>query len=138
MARTSDAGMLVGGAGGRHASSSSGVSALSHVTTVNGNDSGARVVVVQGSSRGLGLEFVRNLLENEEQNPHLRVVATTRHGEAKITPQLHDLLARHSNRLSVMRLDVELPETIDESLIWSKLVMVTSTFCSMYLVYFTR
>ncbi|HJL32595.1 MAG TPA: SDR family NAD(P)-dependent oxidoreductase [Polyangiaceae bacterium LLY-WYZ-15_(1-7)] len=59
-----------------------------------------RIALVQGASRGLGLELVRQLLED-----HDRVVATCRHPER--ADALASLRARSAGRVSAVRLDVE-------------------------------
>lgn len=61
--------------------------------------SGTRVALVQGSSRGLGLEFVRQLVER----PNTRVVATCRTPAA--AEQLQALQQRHAGRLDIVQLD---------------------------------
>lgn len=61
--------------------------------------SGTRVALVQGSSRGLGLEFVRQLVER----PNTRVVATCRSPAA--AEQLQALQQRHAGRLHIVQLD---------------------------------
>ena len=61
--------------------------------------SGTRVALVQGSSRGLGLEFVRQLVER----PNTRVVATCRTPAA--AEQLQALQQRHAGRLHIVQLD---------------------------------
>jgi NAD(P)-dependent dehydrogenase (short-subunit alcohol dehydrogenase family) len=61
--------------------------------------SNGRVALVQGSSRGLGLEFVRQLL----QRPDTSVVATCRTPPA--AAQLLELQQQHGGRLAVLQLD---------------------------------
>ena len=61
--------------------------------------SSSRVALVQGSSRGLGLEFVRQLL----QRPDTSVVATCRSPPA--AAQLLELQQQHGGRLAVLQLD---------------------------------
>ena len=101
------------------------MSALSYVMGTGEENAhernGDKVVVVQGSSRGLGLAFVNHFLSvpppsptsaSGRVNPNLRVVATTR---AKETPrELQKLVDLHGDdRLKVMHLDVEKPETVE-------------------------
>lgn len=62
-------------------------------------DADHRRAVVTGASRGLGLEWVRQLLATGWS-----VIAATRRPEA--SPQLGELLAKHAGRLELMRLDV--------------------------------
>jgi NAD(P)-dependent dehydrogenase (short-subunit alcohol dehydrogenase family) len=67
----------------------------------------ARNCLVTGANRGLGLEFVRQLLARGE-----RVVATCRHpGKASA---LNALAGEHPGRLRVMPLDVADPKSIAE------------------------
>ena len=67
-----------------------------------------RTALVQGASRGLGLEFVRQILR---ESPASRVVATCRNPAA--AEELHRLRAQVSaERLHVARLDVQEPESI--------------------------
>jgi hypothetical protein len=61
--------------------------------------SSGRVALVKGSSRGLGLEFVRQLL----QRPDTSVVATCRTPPA--AAQLLELQQQHGARLAVLQLD---------------------------------
>lgn len=71
-----------------------------------GGDAG--VSLVQGASRGLGLEFVRQLLEKEEGH----VIATCRTPES--AGDLSSLKDQHSNRLTLLPLDVTKETTIEE------------------------
>lgn len=66
----------------------------------------ARHCLVTGANRGLGLEFVRQLLERGD-----RVVATARH-PGKAT-ELNALAARHPGHLRVLPLDVAAPKSIE-------------------------
>ncbi|EOA17038.1 hypothetical protein CARUB_v10005273mg [Capsella rubella] len=68
------------------------------------------VSLVQGASRGIGLEFVRQLLENNEKG---YVVATCRN--PKEATNLSDLKNRFSERLVIQKLDVTDEATIEES-----------------------
>uniref|UniRef100_A0A1J3E1F9 C-factor n=2 Tax=Noccaea caerulescens TaxID=107243 RepID=A0A1J3E1F9_NOCCA len=68
------------------------------------------VSMVQGASRGLGLEFVRQLLENSKKG---YVVATCRN--PKEATSLSDLKKRFSERLFIQKLDVTDETTIEES-----------------------
>ncbi|CAA7017623.1 unnamed protein product [Microthlaspi erraticum] len=68
------------------------------------------VSLVQGASRGLGLEFVRQLLENCKKG---YVVATCRN--PKEATSLSDLKNRFSERLLIQKLDVTDETTIEES-----------------------
>lgn len=68
------------------------------------------VSMVQGASRGIGLEFVRQLLEN---NKNGYVVATCRN--PKEATSLSDLKNRFSERLFIQKLDVTDETTIEES-----------------------
>ena len=75
------------------------------------------VSVIQGASRGIGLEMVRQLLEVPDANMPGRpraagghVVATCR--DPANASGLDELLSRHSDRLTVVRLDVESTRTI--------------------------
>lgn len=65
--------------------------------------------MVQGASRGIGLEFVKQLLEKEKGH----VIATCRNPN-EATSLLH-LQSKFAERLSVLRLDVTNESTIEES-----------------------
>lgn len=65
-----------------------------------------RVAVVQGASRGIGLEFVRQLLAR----PNYAVVATCR--EPGDATSLRELQSSHGERLDVHQLDVTDEESI--------------------------
>lgn len=66
------------------------------------------VSMVQGASRGIGLEFVRQLLRRSEQG---RVVATCRAPDA--AAELQELRREHARRLTVLPLDVTDESTIE-------------------------
>ncbi|MQL81065.1 hypothetical protein Taro_013522 [Colocasia esculenta] len=68
------------------------------------------VSMVQGSSRGIGLEFVRQLLEEKEKG---QVVATCR--DPNGATGLLELKKKHNERLDVLRLDVTDESTIQAS-----------------------
>ncbi|XP_024022797.1 uncharacterized protein LOC21408632 isoform X2 [Morus notabilis] len=68
------------------------------------------VSMVQGASRGIGLEFVKQLLENNEKG---HVVATCRNPRG--ATGLHDLKNKFVERLSILPLDVTVESTIEES-----------------------
>ncbi|ESQ55313.1 hypothetical protein EUTSA_v10025851mg [Eutrema salsugineum] len=68
------------------------------------------VSMVQGASRGIGLEFVRQLLEKYQKG---YVVATCRN--PKEATSLSDLKNRFSERLLIQKLDVTDETTIEES-----------------------
>ncbi|XP_059438587.1 uncharacterized protein LOC132171318 [Corylus avellana] len=68
------------------------------------------VSMVQGASRGIGLEFVKQLLEKNEKG---HVVATCRNPDAA-TGLLH-LKNRFAERLSIQQLDLTLESTIEAS-----------------------
>ena len=63
--------------------------------------------LVTGANRGLGLEFVRQLLAREA-----RVIATARQPGHAL--ELNELAAAHPGRLHVLPLDVARPASIDE------------------------
>ncbi|NP_956847.1 uncharacterized protein LOC794398 [Danio rerio] len=67
----------------------------------------AAVALVQGSSRGLGLEFCRYLLLNKSP---AAIIATCRNPDA--AHELSALSAQHADRLTVLRLDVNREEDI--------------------------
>lgn len=61
----------------------------------------AAVALVQGASRGLGLEFCRYLLLNKSQ---AAIIATCRNPDA--AQHLSALSAQHAGRMTVLKLDV--------------------------------
>ncbi|KAJ8631311.1 hypothetical protein MRB53_024634 [Persea americana] len=69
-----------------------------------------RVSMVQGASRGIGLEFVRQLLEKNEKG---QVVATCRNPDG--STGLLELKRRFMERLNILRLDVTDESTIEVS-----------------------
>ncbi|KAF5475464.1 hypothetical protein F2P56_007267 [Juglans regia] len=68
------------------------------------------VSMVQGASRGIGLEFVKQLLEKDEKG---HVIATCRNPDAA-TGLLY-LKNKFSERLSIQQLDLTLESTIEAS-----------------------
>ncbi|KAK9070894.1 hypothetical protein SSX86_009462 [Deinandra increscens subsp. villosa] len=70
----------------------------------------AAVSMVQGASRGLGLEFVKQLLEKNSQQ---HVVATCRNPDE--AAGLVELKNKFSERLQIQRLDLTVESTIEES-----------------------
>ncbi|GAB2296768.1 hypothetical protein Dimus_030874 [Dionaea muscipula] len=68
------------------------------------------VSMVQGASRGIGLEFVKQLLERKEKG---HVIATCRNPAQ--SSGLLDLQNRFSERLSIMKLDVTVESSIKEA-----------------------
>ncbi|XP_028323698.1 uncharacterized protein LOC114476417 [Gouania willdenowi] len=62
----------------------------------------APVALIQGASRGLGLEFCRHILKNK---PLSSVIATCRNPDG--AAELHGLAGQHSGRVTVLRLDVD-------------------------------
>ncbi|VAI27379.1 unnamed protein product [Triticum turgidum subsp. durum] len=66
------------------------------------------VAMVQGASRGIGLEFVRQLLRRSDQG---RVVATCRAPDS--AAELQELRREHAGRLTVLPLDVTDESTIE-------------------------
>ncbi|KAM0891192.1 hypothetical protein ACQ4PT_026558 [Festuca glaucescens] len=69
---------------------------------------GAGASMVQGASRGIGLEFVRQLLRRSDQG---RVVATCRAPDS--AAELQELRREHARRLTVLPLDVTDESTIE-------------------------
>lgn len=65
------------------------------------------VALIQGSSRGLGLQFCRHILKNK--TPAV-VIATCRNPDG--AAELRDLSAQHPGRLTVLQLDVNREEDI--------------------------
>ncbi|BAF30262.2 uncharacterized protein [Oryza sativa Japonica Group] len=70
--------------------------------------SGGGVSMVQGASRGIGLEFVRQLLKRSDEG---RVVATCRAPDSAV--ELQKLRQEHEQRLAVLPLDVTDESTIE-------------------------
>ncbi|KAB1219651.1 hypothetical protein CJ030_MR3G011089 [Morella rubra] len=66
------------------------------------------VSMVQGASRGIGLEFVKQLLEKNEKG---HVVATCRNPDS--ATGLLSLKNKFSERLSIQKLDLTLESTIE-------------------------
>ncbi|GMY33532.1 putative oxidoreductase [Fagus crenata] len=73
-------------------------------------DSEGGVSMVQGASRGIGLQFVKQLLEKNEKG---HVVATCRNPDA--ASGLLDLKNRFAERLSILQLDLTNESTIEAS-----------------------
>ncbi|KAK9121985.1 hypothetical protein Syun_019602 [Stephania yunnanensis] len=71
---------------------------------------GVGVSMVQGASRGIGLEFVRQLLEREDKG---HVVATCRNPNG--ATGLLELKRKFSERLNILHLDVTNESTIEAS-----------------------
>ncbi|XP_057433327.1 uncharacterized protein LOC130726114 [Lotus japonicus] len=69
-----------------------------------------RVSLVQGASRGIGLEFVKQLLENNEKE---HVVATCRNPSA--STGLFQLKDKFADRLSILQLDLTVESSIEAS-----------------------
>ncbi|KAI3774334.1 hypothetical protein L1987_48886 [Smallanthus sonchifolius] len=70
----------------------------------------AAVSMVQGASRGLGLEFVKQLLERNSQE---HVIATCRNPNEAVG--LIELKNKFAERLHIKRLDLTIESTIEES-----------------------
>mmetsp|Transcript_18617 Transcript_18617/g.25813 ORF Transcript_18617/g.25813 Transcript_18617/m.25813 type:complete len:326 (-) Transcript_18617:223-1200(-) len=90
---------------------SSSQSSISYSDT----ESEVHVSVVQGGSRGIGLEFVRQLLVKQDAGGvrgNGQVVATCRDPSPQGAPLLHDLLRDHPTRLTLLPLDVTHPDSI--------------------------
>eukprot|EP00262_Sarcandra_glabra_P019808 TRINITY_DN764_c0_g2_i1.p1 TRINITY_DN764_c0_g2~~TRINITY_DN764_c0_g2_i1.p1 ORF type:complete len:161 (+),score=24.67 TRINITY_DN764_c0_g2_i1:125-607(+) len=68
------------------------------------------VYMVQGASRGIGLEFVRQLLENNEKG---HVIATCRNPNEGTG--LLELKRKFMDRLNIQPLDVRIESTIEAS-----------------------
>lgn len=73
-------------------------------------DKSGKVAVVNGASRGIGLEFTRQLLERD---PDTTVFATCRDPEA--AEGLHAARERHGERLRVLSMDVTDERSIEEA-----------------------
>lgn len=70
----------------------------------------APVALIQGASRGLGLEFCRHVLKNK---PRAAVVATCRDPDR--AAELQGLVRQNPGRLTLLRLDVNREEDIREA-----------------------
>lgn len=70
----------------------------------------APVALIQGASRGLGLEFCKHILKNKSL---AAVVATCRTPDG--AAELRGLAGQHRGRLTVLKLDVNLEEDIREA-----------------------
>ncbi|XP_061692362.1 C-signal [Syngnathoides biaculeatus] len=70
----------------------------------------APVALVQGASRGLGLQFCKYILQNK---PPASVIATCRNPDGSVA--LQGLAAQHPDRLTVLRLDVNREEDVREA-----------------------
>ncbi|XP_057972159.1 uncharacterized protein LOC131160470 isoform X1 [Malania oleifera] len=68
------------------------------------------ISMVQGASRGIGLEFVKQLLEKREKG---HVIATCR--KPNEATKLLDLKNKFADRLNIMQLDVTIESTIEAS-----------------------
>ena len=79
--------------------------------TVDAGASSRKVALVQGASRGLGLQFVKSLLDRQDDS---RVIATCRAPES--AQELLELQAKYgAGRLYVAPLDLTQPESIEKS-----------------------
>eukprot|EP01025_Chloroclados_australasicus_P013824 TRINITY_DN16466_c2_g4_i1.p1 TRINITY_DN16466_c2_g4~~TRINITY_DN16466_c2_g4_i1.p1 ORF type:complete len:307 (+),score=14.42 TRINITY_DN16466_c2_g4_i1:88-1008(+) len=72
----------------------------------NDQEQKVKIALIQGASRGLGLEYVKQLL----QRPSTRVIATCRSPNS--ADDLQNLVAQYQDRLEVLQLDVTQPNTI--------------------------
>ncbi|XP_061827532.1 C-signal [Nerophis lumbriciformis] len=70
----------------------------------------APVALIQGASRGLGLQFCKHILQNKKPST---VIATCRNPDA--AAELLGLAGQHKDRLTVVRLDVNREEDIREA-----------------------
>lgn len=68
------------------------------------------VSMIQGASRGIGFEFVKQLLEREQKG---KILATCRNPDQATA--LHDLKTRFADRLDIMKLDVTIESTIEDA-----------------------
>ncbi|CAI7797614.1 unnamed protein product [Closterium sp. NIES-54] len=87
-----------------------GVRSRSLATIRDGSATAREVSLVQGASRGIGLELVRQLLQ---RNPDSHVIATCRNPAAAAA--LQELQSRSGDRLTVLPLDVTDEATIEEA-----------------------
>lgn len=65
------------------------------------------IALIQGASRGLGLEFCRYILKNKSP---AAVIATCRNPDGAV--DLRALAEQHPNRMTVLKLDVDREEDI--------------------------
>ncbi|XP_047458497.1 C-factor [Mugil cephalus] len=70
----------------------------------------ASIALIQGASRGLGLEFCKNILKNKSL---ASVIATCRNPDG--AAELRGLAGQHPGRLTVLQLDVNHEEDIREA-----------------------
>ncbi|XP_066549702.1 C-signal [Amia ocellicauda] len=70
----------------------------------------AAVALIQGASRGLGLQFCKHILATKAQ---VTVVATCRHPEA--APHLRELSAQHPGTVTVLKVDVTREQDIRDA-----------------------
>ncbi|KAF7121350.1 hypothetical protein RHSIM_Rhsim13G0125300 [Rhododendron simsii] len=73
-------------------------------------EGGGGVSMVQGASRGIGLEFVKQLLEKDDEG---HVVATCRNPNG--ATGLLELKNKFAERLNILQLDLTIESTIEES-----------------------
>lgn len=79
-------------------------------TSATGLSTEIGVSMIQGASRGIGLEFVKQLLEKDDKG---QVVATCRNPNQ--STGLFDLKNRFAERLDILKLDVTDENTIQEA-----------------------
>lgn len=70
----------------------------------------APIALIQGASRGLGLEFCKHVLTNK---PRAAVIATCRNPDRAV--ELRGLSEQHRGRLTLLKLDVNREEDIREA-----------------------
>ena len=68
------------------------------------------IALIQGASRGLGLEFCKHILKSKTS---AGVIATCRNPDG--AAELRGLVGQHPGRLTVLRLDVNREEDIREA-----------------------
>ncbi|PWA34532.1 NAD(P)-binding Rossmann-fold superfamily protein [Artemisia annua] len=85
-------------------------SSSSFSTFVSSSKPEVAVSLVQGASRGIGLEFVKQLLERNSQE---HVIATCRNPDG--AAGLNELKNKFSERLHIQRLDLTIESTIEDS-----------------------
>ncbi|KAI3966563.1 hypothetical protein MKW92_003192 [Papaver armeniacum] len=99
--------------------SSNGISASDCARSID-----CGISMVQGASRGIGLEFVRQLLENHDKG---HVIATCRNPNGAVS--LQELKNKFPERLNILQLDVT-----DESTIEASAKSVQERYCSLNLL----